>query len=54
VNLNFGGPNSKLVLLGGIMINCDGEGTDKFLPLKFEVRDKQGNVTDHFNECFEK
>ena len=28
VNLNFGGPNSKLVLIGGIMINCDGDGTD--------------------------
>ena len=39
-NMNFGGPNSKLVFVGGIMINCDAEGTDVFKPLKFEVRDK--------------
>lgn len=39
------GPNSKLAILGGIMINCDGEdGTcSMFLPLMFEVKDKRGN-----------
>lgn len=52
--MNFGGPNSKLVLIGGIMINCDGEGTDTFKPLKFEVRDKKGNCVDYYNECFER
>ena len=40
INTNFGGPNSKLAIVGGIMINCDGDGTDMFLPLKFEVRTK--------------
>lgn len=29
---------SQLAILGGIMINCDGNKTDRFLPLKFEVR----------------
>lgn len=38
LHLNWQGPNSKLVLLGGIMINCDGDGTDRFLPLKLEMR----------------
>ena len=32
------GPNSKLALIGGIMINCVGDKTDMFLPLKFEIR----------------
>ena len=52
VNMNFGGPNSQLVLLGGIMINCDGEGTDMFLPLSFERRTKDGKSEDLFKECF--
>lgn len=51
VHTNFGGPNSKLALIGGIMINCDGDRTDKFLPLKFEVRTKT-EVTDFTTECF--
>jgi len=37
------GPNSKLMLLGGIMINVDGKDNDLFLPLTFEVRDRDGN-----------
>jgi len=41
-NMNFGGPSSKLAVIGGIMINCEGKGTDKFLPLKFEVIEKSG------------
>lgn len=48
VTMGYGGPNSKLALIGGIMLNCDGEGTDQYLPLKFEVRDKSGNSTDYF------
>ena len=40
VNTSFGGNNSKLAILGGIMLNCDGDGNDMFLPLKFEVRTK--------------
>ena len=38
VDLKFCGPDSKLALVGGIMINCDGVKSDCFLPLKFEVR----------------
>jgi len=45
------GPNSKLALFGGIMINCDGDGTDRFLPLKFEIRSKSG-VEDLFEKTF--
>ena len=33
-------PNSKLALLGGIHIHCDGRGTDLFIPLMFQVRGK--------------
>jgi hypothetical protein len=51
IHLNWQGPNSKLALLGGIMINCDGEKTDKFLPLKFEIRTKSEN-RDVFEETF--
>jgi len=42
---------STLALVGGIMINCDGEGTDRFLPLKFELRTLEGK-TDVFEEAF--
>ena len=34
------GPSSKLAICGGIMINCEGEKTDMFLPLQFDVRTK--------------
>ena len=44
---------STLALVGGIMINCDGEGTDRFLPLKFELRTLRGK-TDVFEEAFGK
>lgn len=40
VNLDFAGKNSKLAIVGGIMLNCEGIGTDMFVPLKFEVRSK--------------
>ena len=33
------------------MINCDGDGTDRFLPLKFEVRTKTGSE-DLFEKAF--
>jgi hypothetical protein len=49
--LNWQGPNSKLAMMGGIMINCDGDKTDKFLPLKFEIRTKKENQ-DVFEQCF--
>jgi len=38
-------------MMGGIMINCDGEKTDKFLPLKFEIRTKKSN-RDVFEKTF--
>ena len=38
LHLKWQGPNSQLALIGGIMINCDGDGTDMFLPIKFELR----------------
>jgi len=37
---------SKLVLLGGIMINVDGTGNDMFAPQNFTSMDKDGNITD--------
>ena len=47
------GPNSKLAIFGGIMINCDGDGTDMFLPLMFETRSNAGNDRkDLFEETF--
>lgn len=43
---------SQICLLGGIMINCDSEACDMFLPLKFEVRKKDGTKIDFLNEVF--
>jgi hypothetical protein len=51
LHLNWQGPNSKLALIGGIMINFDCEGTDMFLPLKFEIR-CQNVKLDLFEEVF--
>ena len=48
------GPNSKLALIGGLMINCVGKKTDMFLPLRFEVRTKNGNTKNVFKEVFGK
>lgn len=42
---------SKLAILGGIMINCDNIGTDRFLPIKFELRTKS-EKRDIFIETF--
>ena len=44
---------SKLVLFGGIMINCDFDGTDRFLPLKFEIRNLH-STEDLFEKTFGK
>ena len=43
----------SLALFGGIMINCDEEGTGRFLPLKFEIRTKAG-AEDMFEATFGK
>ena len=51
LHLDWQGPNSKLAIIGGIMLNCEGDGTDMFLPLKFEIRTKTGKV-DLFDKTF--
>lgn len=38
LHTNWMTDKGSLAIFGGIMINCDGEGTDRFLPLKFEIR----------------
>ena len=43
----------KLAVIGGIMINCDGVGNNRFLPLKFELR-TLGKTTDLFEGTFGK
>ena len=50
--MNILGPNFKnLILLGGITLNC--EGSDMFVPLKFEIRTKDGlGNADLLEECF--
>ena len=44
------GPGSKLAIVGGIMINRDGEDRDLFQPIRFTIRDSSGNVTDALEE----
>ena len=41
----------SLTIFGGIMINAEGEGMDRFLPLKLEVRTNEG-TEDLFEEAF--
>jgi len=48
------GKDSKLVLLGGIMINIDGQGPDMFIPLNFTAVAKDGERTDMLEEVFGK
>lgn len=44
---------SKLAIFGGIMINCDGDGNDMFLPLMFECRTNFGaDKEDLFEKTF--
>ena len=40
INLDWMSQTSQLALVGGIIINCEGKGTDRFLPIRFEVRTK--------------
>ena len=51
IHLNWQGPNSKLSIIGGIMINCDEKGSDRFLPLKFVTRTKT-QETDLYEKVF--
>jgi hypothetical protein len=43
---------SKLVLLGGIMLNIDGDAPDMFIPLRFESHAPEGEVTDLMETAF--
>lgn len=52
IGLEWMGENSKFVLLGGIMINVDGLASDFFLPLQFELRNKDGTVEDLMKETY--
>jgi hypothetical protein len=51
LNLNSFKPCSKVAIIGGIMINCDGKGNDMFVPLKFEIRTRFGSK-DVFKQAF--
>ena len=51
IDLKWQGPNSKLALIGGIMINCEGDGTDMFLPLSFDIK-TQTETYSLFDETF--
>jgi len=53
VNLNWMSEKGSLAICGGIMINCDGDSTDRFLPLKFEIRTLKKRE-DVFEEAFGK
>ena len=51
LHLKWMSEKSNLAICGGIMINCDGDGTDRFLPLKFEIRTLTKSE-DVFEEAF--
>jgi len=52
ISYDWMGDNSKIALLGGIIINCEGDGNDRFLPLKFEIQSKNGKRENLLWECF--
>ena len=52
IDMKWGGQNSKIAIVGGIMINSDGARTDRFLPLKFELVHKSGARDDIFKGTF--
>ena len=45
IDLKWQGENSKLALIGGVLINCAGDGTDMFLPLNFDIVTKRGKYS---------
>ena len=53
LHLKWMSPKSQLAMFGGIMINCDDEGTDRFLPLTFKVK-TQTQTEDLFEKVFGK
>ena len=50
MNFEWMTEKNQIAILGGIMINCEGEGTDVFQPLMFEVKTKDKTI-DIF-DCF--
>lgn len=52
VNVDFGGPNSTLVVLTGVQINMPRPFDDFFQPLNFYILDKEGTKIDLFHETF--
>ena len=52
VDMKWAGKSSKLAIVGGIMINCDGHNTDRFVPLKFDLVHKNGARDDLFMSTF--
>lgn len=52
VNVDFGGPNSTLVILTGVQINMPRPFDDFFQPLNFYILDKEGKKIDLFHETF--
>lgn len=52
VHTRFGGDDSKLIILGGIQINMPRPFDDLFQPLTFDVRSKDGTITDLYQETF--
>ena len=52
IDMKWAGKNSKLAIIGGIMSNCDGHNTDRFVPLKFELVHKNGSRDDLFIKTF--
>lgn len=51
-NNSWMGEKSKLILVGGIMINMDGKAHDLFIPLDFEAISKDGSIQDLMKENF--
>lgn len=54
LNLEWMTDKSQLAIVGGITINCEGDDTDKFLPLKLEIRTKDGAKKSVLQEAFGK
>jgi len=52
LNSSWMSEKSQLCLIGGVMINCDNDACDMFMPLKFEVRAKDGVSIDYLTEVF--
>ena len=52
IDMKWAGKQSKLAIIGGIMINCDEFGSDRFVPLKFELLHKDGARDDLYQKTF--